>query len=159
MSDMGGLKEKMPTTFWTMLIGSLALAGIFPLAGFWSKDALLVAASPRPSTVALRRVRRSRPSLTAFYTTRMVLLTFFGDYRGHAHPHESPRTMAGPLMVPSRPRRSSSGSSARRNSARCLSASGCTSDVEAEHFVAWIAALGTVAALAGIASRFALYRQ
>ena len=45
MSDMGGLKEPMPVTFWTMLIGSLALAGILPLAGFWSKDELLLVAA------------------------------------------------------------------------------------------------------------------
>ena len=42
MSDMGGLRKDMPVTFWTFLIGSAALAGVFPLAGFWSKDELLV---------------------------------------------------------------------------------------------------------------------
>ena len=50
MSEMGGLKEPMPITFWTMLIGSLALAGIFPLAGFWSKDELLVVAQETGTT-------------------------------------------------------------------------------------------------------------
>ena len=49
MSDMGGLRKHMPVTFWTMLIGSLALAGIIPLAGFWSKDELLVAAYDEPA--------------------------------------------------------------------------------------------------------------
>ncbi len=54
MSDMGGLRKKMPITFWTMLFGSLALAGIFPLAGFWSKDELLVVANHTASHLAVR---------------------------------------------------------------------------------------------------------
>ena len=56
MSDMGGLRKKMPITFWTMLIGSLALAGIFPFAGFWSKDELLVVALGDAPLLALRGV-------------------------------------------------------------------------------------------------------
>jgi NADH-quinone oxidoreductase subunit L len=98
MSEMGGLKSKMPVTFWTMLIGSLALAGIFPFAGFWSKDELLVVAQDTGTTWLLV-VFIATALLTAFYTTRMVLLTFFGQYRGEAHPHESPRSMTAPLIL------------------------------------------------------------
>ena len=97
MSDMGGLRKNMPITFWTMLIGSLALAGIFPLGGFWSKDELLVAANHTAHTW-LFVVLLLTAVITAFYTARMVLLTFFGEYRGHGHPHESPPSMTGPLV-------------------------------------------------------------
>src|SRR5215213_6625488 len=78
MSEMGGMRKSMPITFWTMLIGSLALAGIFPLAGFWSKDELLVVAQEEHVTW-LFVVFLITAVITAFYTIRMVLLTFFGD--------------------------------------------------------------------------------
>ena len=156
MSDMGGLKEKMPTTFWTMLIGSLALAGIFPLAGFWSKDALLVAAWNTHHTWLFATFAVTA-LITAFYTTRMVLLTFFGEYRGHAHPHESPPTMAVPLVI-------LAGATAFvgfLGSPILKFAFGkwvFFEEVEAEHFVAWIALLGTAAAVLGILSGYSLYR-
>jgi NADH-quinone oxidoreductase subunit L len=98
MSDMGGLRKKMPVTYWTMLIGSLALAGIFPFAGFWSKDELLVVAQDT-GTTWLFVTFLVTAVITAYYTTRMVFLTFFGEYAGHAHPHESPRSMTGPLVL------------------------------------------------------------
>ncbi len=96
MSEMGGLRRAMPITFWTFLIGSAALAGIAPLAGFWSKDELLVAASDGHEL--LFGIMLATALLTAFYTARMVLLTFFGEYRGHGHAHESPPSMAMPLV-------------------------------------------------------------
>ncbi len=98
MSDMGGLRTKMPITFWTMVIGSLALAGIFPFAGFWSKDELLVVARDTNTTWLLVAFLVTA-AITAFYTTRMVLLTFFGTYQGHAEPHEAPLSMTGPLVL------------------------------------------------------------
>jgi NADH-quinone oxidoreductase subunit L len=98
MSEMGGLRKKMPITFWTMLIGSLALAGIFPFAGFWSKDELLVVAS-QTHHYWMFAAFLVTAALTAFYTARMVMLTFGGDYRGEAHPHESPPSMTGPLVA------------------------------------------------------------
>jgi NADH-quinone oxidoreductase subunit L len=97
MSDMGGLRKKMPITFWTFLIGSLALAGVFPFAGFWSKDELLVVASKEQ--LVLFWIMLATAALTAYYTARMVLRTFFGEYTGHAHPHESPRSMTIPLVA------------------------------------------------------------
>ena len=94
----------MPTTYWTFLFGTLALAGIFPLAGFWSKDEILLGAEedklpvhphPRPH----RRLHDRLPTWPA-----ACYLTFHGEYRGHGHPHESPRSMTVPLCSwPSRP--------------------------------------------------------
>jgi len=139
-----------------MLIGSLALAGIFPLAGFWSKDALLVAAWNTHHTWLFAAFAVTA-LITAFYTTRMVLLTFFGEYRGHAHPHESPPTMAGPLVV-------LAGATAVvgfLGSPILKFAFGkwvFFGEVEAEHFVAWIALLGTAAAVLGILAGYSLYQ-
>src|SRR5438445_1750345 len=79
--DMGGLKQYMPQTFWTFAIGSLALAGIFPLAGFWSKDEILVNAGNN-GYQAFLVVGLVGAFLTAAYMTRCVYLTFFGEYRG-----------------------------------------------------------------------------
>jgi NADH-quinone oxidoreductase subunit L len=98
MSEMGGLRRAMPTTFWTFVIGSAALAGIPPLAGFWSKDEIIAEAF-RTQHYGVFVVAVLTALLTAFYMTRAIRLTFFGDYRGHGHPHESPRTMTVPLVV------------------------------------------------------------
>jgi NADH-quinone oxidoreductase subunit L len=98
MSEMGGLRRPMPVTFWTFLIGSLALAGIPPLAGFWSKDELLVVANAEGHDL-LFAVLLITAGMTAFYMARAVMLTFFGEYRGHGHPHESPGTITGPLVA------------------------------------------------------------
>ncbi|HXF73829.1 MAG TPA: NADH-quinone oxidoreductase subunit L [Actinomycetota bacterium] len=98
MSEMGGLRKVMPVTFWTFLIGAAALAGIPPLAGFWSKDEIITAAF-REGNLGLWAVAMATAVLTAFYMTRAVLLTFFGEYRGHGHPHESPAVMTWPLLV------------------------------------------------------------
>jgi NADH-quinone oxidoreductase subunit L len=97
-SDMGGLRKHMPITFVTFVIGSLALAGIFPLAGFWSKDEILVNAGENNFDFFLI-IGLLGAFLTAAYMTRCVYLTFFGEYRGHGHPHESPPTMTVPLIV------------------------------------------------------------
>jgi NADH-quinone oxidoreductase subunit L len=96
--DMGGLRKYMPITFWTFLIGSAALAGIAPLAGFWSKDEILSAAG-QGGYEGFAVVGLIGAFLTAAYMTRCVYLTFFGAYRGHGHPHESPRAITVPLIV------------------------------------------------------------
>ena len=104
MSDMGGLRKAMPWTFRTFVVGSLALAGIFPLAGFWSKDEILASvqydASGAGGTLAsvVLVVAIAGAFVTAFYMARAVYLTFFGEYKGQAHPHESPRIMTYPLI-------------------------------------------------------------
>jgi len=111
MSDMGGLRRFMPTTYWTFGVGSLALAGIFPLAGFWSKDEILTeafhvgagTAAHSPGTDVVGYIVYGSgiltAFLTAFYMSRAFHLTFEGEYRGHGHPHESPKTMTIPLTV------------------------------------------------------------
>src|SRR5438105_8076950 len=102
MSEMGGLKKYMPITYWTFIIGTLALAGIFPLAGFWSKDEILLGAMKNhyPYIFLLGLIGAF---MTAAYMGRCVHLTFHGEYRGHGHPHESPRTMTVPLVPPAIP--------------------------------------------------------
>jgi NADH-quinone oxidoreductase subunit L len=97
-SDMGGLRKYMPITFATFMVGTLALAGIFPLAGFWSKDEILVTAGENGFDAFLI-VGLIGAFLTAAYMTRCVYLTFFGEYRGHGHPHESSRAITVPLVV------------------------------------------------------------
>jgi NADH-quinone oxidoreductase subunit L len=96
--DMGGLRHHMPVTFVTFVIGSLALAGIFPLAGFWSKDEILATADQAGFEIFLV-VGLVGAFMTAAYMTRCVYLTFFGEYRGHGHPHESPVLITGPLVA------------------------------------------------------------
>jgi NADH-quinone oxidoreductase subunit L len=98
MDDMGGMKKYMPKTFWTFIIGSFALAGFFPLAGFWSKDEILLGAGQNGYTFFMI-VGLVGAAMTAAYMTRCVYLTFFGEYRGHGHPHESPAAITVPLMV------------------------------------------------------------
>ncbi len=88
----------MPVTYATFMIGSLALAGIFPLAGFWSKDEILLGARENGYEFFLV-VGLIGAFMTAAYMTRCVYLTFFGEYRGHGHPHESPPTITAPLIV------------------------------------------------------------
>lgn len=96
--DMGGLRHHMPVTFWTFIIGSAALAGILPLAGFWSKDEILATAGQGEFEVFMA-VGLIGAFLTAAYMTRCVYLTFFGTYRGHGQPHESPKAITVPLVV------------------------------------------------------------
>jgi len=104
MRLMGGLRKTMPWTYATFLIGSLSLAGIWPLAGFWSKDAILVSAFENQPVLfwfAMITV-----FLTAFYMFRAIFMTFHGEYRGgaaddgkdHHHTHESPKVMVAPLV-------------------------------------------------------------
>ncbi|MFA7380730.1 MAG: NADH-quinone oxidoreductase subunit L [Bacteroidia bacterium] len=98
---MGGLKDKIPTTYKTFLIGTIAIAGIPPLAGFFSKDEILAFAFGRsPIIWALGAIASM---VTAFYMFRLLFLTFFGEFRGTRHQlehlHESPASMTVPLMV------------------------------------------------------------
>src|SRR5690606_37816525 len=98
MSDMGGLRKYMPRTYATFVIGSLALAGIFPLAGFWSKDEILAALGHEGYTTVMW-IAIAGAFVTAFYMARAVALTFHGTYKGEGHPHESPSVMTGPLIA------------------------------------------------------------
>jgi NADH-quinone oxidoreductase subunit L len=107
---MGGMRKPMPITYWTFVIGSLALAGIPPLAGFFSKDEILAGLTHAegPSTAMVLGIGIDTfffwtavfgAAITAFYMTRAVFLTFHGEYKGHGHPHESPVSMSAPLVV------------------------------------------------------------
>src|SRR5205823_5312389 len=101
MRKMGGLRRKMPVTYWTMLIAGGALAALPPLAGFWSKDEIVGAAFVSGNTV-LWAVGIITAVLTAFYVTRAMWLTFFGEPRDHHlydHAHESPIVMTLPLIA------------------------------------------------------------
>jgi NADH-quinone oxidoreductase subunit L len=111
MRKMGGLRKFMPWTYTTFLIGSLSLAGIWPLAGFWSKDEILMKAlenQPIVFVLAMLTV-----FMTAFYMFRAVFMTFGGEYHGgevgehggyseqghQSHPHESPMFMVVPMVL------------------------------------------------------------
>lgn len=101
MRSMGGLKKSLPVTYATMLVGAIAIAGIPPLSGFFSKDEILAYAfTSNPLLWGLGFVGAL---LTAFYMFRLLYLTFFGDFRGTAeqkgHLHESPISMLIPLVV------------------------------------------------------------
>jgi NADH-quinone oxidoreductase subunit L len=114
MRLMGGLRRAMPVTYVTFFIGSLSLAGVFPLAGFWSKDEILGSAWDDDRLLFV--VAMAVVFMTAFYSFRAVFMTFHGEYRGgeasdhappaqthdaHAasEPHESPPVMALPLLL------------------------------------------------------------
>ncbi len=104
-ADMGGLRKYMPKTFWTFMIATGALAGIPPLAGFWSKDEILVGAGAFPGTDGNGTywipfiMGMMTAAMTAAYMTRTIYLTFFGEYRGHEHPHESGPRITTPLII------------------------------------------------------------
>lgn len=95
---MGDLKSKMPITTWTFIIGSLALAGIYPLAGFWSKDEILSAALTSGHT-GLYIIGTIVAFMTAFYMFRLIFTAFFGKKRSDYHTHESGWVMTLPLIL------------------------------------------------------------
>jgi len=102
MHKMGGLLKKMPVTGWTMAIATLAIAGIPPLAGFWSKDEILASAFARGGWFSvLWVVGLITALLTAFYMTRQWVMVFLGEPRwdDDKQPHESTSVMTGPLVV------------------------------------------------------------
>jgi len=102
MRKMGGLRHKIPWTFWTFLAGTLAIAGIPLFAGFYSKDEILLSALDSGHTV-LFGLALFAAFLTAAYMARLVFLTFFGSFRGgheaEHHLHESPWSMLAPLVL------------------------------------------------------------
>jgi NADH-quinone oxidoreductase subunit L len=102
MRKMGGLRKQLPATFRTFVIGAAALAGLPPLAGFFSKDEILHAAAADGHWV-LWAVGLTTAGLTAFYMFRAVFLTFWGEFRGSEeqrhHLHESPAVMTVPLWI------------------------------------------------------------
>ncbi|HYZ87173.1 MAG TPA: NADH-quinone oxidoreductase subunit L, partial [Bryobacteraceae bacterium] len=100
MRRIGGLRTAMPWTFRLMTIGTLAIAGLPPLAGFFSKDEILIAlwASPQSSTLIFA-IALFTAALTAYYMFRMMRLTFFGMPQSETHAHEASRAMLLPLGI------------------------------------------------------------
>nr|WP_223185494.1 NADH-quinone oxidoreductase subunit L [Streptomyces sp. CBMA152] len=104
MRKYGGLRKYMPVTFATFGLGYLAIIGFPGLSGFWSKDKIIEAAFAKGGTEGwiLGAVTLLGAAITAFYMTRVMLMTFFGEKRWNedeVHPHESPRTMTLPMIV------------------------------------------------------------
>jgi len=107
MRNMGGLKRYMPWTFWLMTIGTLAIAGIPPFSGFFSKDEILAMAFARGADLPVYYLFYGlgvlAALLTAFYMARLMAMTFLGENRTgeqeRAHLHEAPWIMTGPLVV------------------------------------------------------------
>ncbi len=105
MREMGGLRKIMPKTFATFTIGSLALAGAFPFAGFWSKDEILAGAGVWPGTGGNGTYYipfwfgMLTAAMTAGYMARVMWLVFFGEYRGNHHPHENGNRITVPLII------------------------------------------------------------
>jgi NADH-quinone oxidoreductase subunit L len=97
LRQMGGLFKHMKITAITLLCASVAISGFPFTSGFFSKDAILVAAYERAPWMYWVGVLTA--GMTAFYVFRAWFLAFTGEYRGHAHPHESPLVMTGPLMI------------------------------------------------------------
>lgn len=109
MRKMGGLRKKIPITFYTFLMGTIAIAGVPGFAGFFSKDEILWKAFSNPNHIipwlpyALWIIGVITAGMTAFYMFRLVFMTFFGEYRGDHHTwehmHESPKSMTIPLIL------------------------------------------------------------
>jgi NADH-quinone oxidoreductase subunit L len=107
MRNMGGLKQYLPLTFWVMLIATLAIAGIPPFSGFFSKDEILAAAYARGESIPVYYVFYGMgllaALLTAFYMARLIAMTFLGQNRTgeqeRSHLHDAPWVMTGPLIV------------------------------------------------------------
>jgi NADH-quinone oxidoreductase subunit L len=107
MRNMGGLKRYMPVTFWLMLIATLAIAGIPPFSGFFSKDEILAAAFARGETTPIYYLfygmAVAAAFLTAFYMARLMAMTFLGENRTgereRAHLHDAAWVMTGPLVI------------------------------------------------------------
>ncbi len=156
MRKMGGLRTRIPWTFWTFVIGTLAIAGIWPLAGYYSKDEILLAAwnDHRPVLFA---VALFTALLTAFYMTRLVFMTFFGQFRGghdaEHHVHESPWTMLGPLVLLA----IGSAVVGKLVPVPHIVEPALRLGAEAPHHVPWVPIVALGVALAGIAAAYYLY--
>ncbi len=167
MRFMGGLRRYMPITYATIWIAALSLSGIWPLSGFWSKDEILATAQHNSATAyqILFWLGIVVAFMTAFYSFRMIIMTFHGEYKGgaaaeagepeahaHHHLHESPLVMTGPLMILA---------VLSVTTGYFLQANGFFATFMGEHpepMNMFVAGLSSVVALAGIAAAFAVYQ-
>ncbi|MGE0598777.1 MAG: NADH-quinone oxidoreductase subunit L [Dehalococcoidia bacterium] len=173
MRKMGGLKSYMPITYWTFMIGSLSLAGIFPLAGFWSKDEILLDAWR--NNRGLWVIGVSVAFMTAFYMFRAIFLTFHGEYKGGepvdhhdedshfhgdpAHPHESPWVMTLPLLILSVPAIAAGWLAFGHVFKDFIEAALPEVGEEGSTFEIGVAISSTIVALAGIGAAYAIYMK
>jgi NADH-quinone oxidoreductase subunit L len=157
MRNMGGLRKQMPVTFWVYLIGALALAGIAPLAGFFSKDEILAAASE--SHFAVYIILALAAFLTAFYMARQIFMVFFGEPRSAAagHAPENPAVVTVPLIILAA--LSALGGLLNFPGSHLLETwlEHSLAHVEESHFVVLVAAISLVVALAGIFVGWLIY--
>ncbi|HYM14868.1 MAG TPA: NADH-quinone oxidoreductase subunit L [Dehalococcoidia bacterium] len=175
MRKMGGLRKYMPITYATFVVGALSLSGVVPFAGFWSKDEILGAAWADNKLLLI--VAMAVVFMTAFYSFRVIYLTFHGDYKGgevaeatahDAHagaPHESPLVMALPLLLLAVPAALAGfvnfPNHATEGLAHLLEGALPASSAESlrhQGFNFGLAAVSTLLALAGIALAYAVYR-
>ncbi|MGE3074309.1 MAG: NADH-quinone oxidoreductase subunit L [Dehalococcoidia bacterium] len=173
MRKMGGLKSYMPITYWTFMIGSLSLAGMFPLAGFWSKDEILLDAWR--NNRALWAIGVGVAFMTAFYMFRAIFLTFHGEYKGGepvdhhdedshfhgdpAHPHESPWVMTLPLIILSVPAIAAGWLAFGHVFKDFIEAALPEVGEEGSTFEIGVAISSTIVALAGIGAAYAIYMK
>ena len=166
MRLMGGLRSHMPITFWTFVIGSLSLAGVFPLAGFWSKDEILITALDNDPVLFVVGV--SVAFMTALYMFRAIILTFLGAYKGgessahgdggHHSLHESPLSMVAPLVILAVPAIAIGWVNLGGGFGHLLEGALPEALRHGHHEASsLVIVVSTVAALAGIASAFAIY--
>ena len=163
---MGGLWAKLPVTKWVYLIGMLALAGIFPLAGFWSKDEILADAFKKGFTEgqapeqAVYILLTIAAFFTAFYMGRQILMVFFGQPRSEAAQHaaESPRIMTYPLIALAILSVIGGGLNLPGVHSMTNWLGYTLGEVEAGQFNGLVAGLSTALALAAIGLAYAIYR-
>ena len=156
MCNMGGLQSRMKVTFWVYLIGALALSGIAPLAGFFSKDEILVAASQHPAVFVVLIVAAF---FTAFYMGRQVLMVFFGKARTPAagQAQESPALVTVPLVILAL--LSVFGGVLNLPGVHTLETwlAHTLGEMQPAPFVSWIAVLSTLLALTGLVVAWVIY--
>ena len=171
MREMGGLRKHMKSTHATFLIASLALAGIVPLAGFWSKDEILAGAQQgQENAYTLMLIFGLITALmTAAYMGRAYWMTFWGEYRGHGTPHESPKVITIPLWIlaiaaiflgfTNLPAWFNAPSWATTRFEHFVEPTFAFPAVEHPEFTPWLAVLSTVLAVAGIMIAYLYYEK
>jgi NADH-quinone oxidoreductase subunit L len=162
MRKLGGLWSKMPWTCAAYAVSTLAIAGVYPFAGYFSKHAILasISGATNPLLIAylplVSKIALAIAVCTALYMTRSFIMTFLGHYRGHAHPHEAPFVMTVPVLA--------------LGAMSCIGGSylehrlpeflrGVLPPVVVEHHALTLSEVlvGSLAGLAGIAAAFALF--
>jgi len=171
MREMGGLRKYMKSTHITFLIATLALAGIVPLAGFWSKDEILAGAQQGQENAytAMLVMGLVTALMTAAYMGRAYWMTFWGEYRGHGTPHESPKVITVPLWILAicavflgflnLPAWFNAPSWATTRFEHFVEPTFAFPAVEHPEFTPWLAVLSTVLAVAGLAIAYLYYER